>query len=343
MMTLITGTPGSGKSLYAVNMLVEKYLKTDRKIYCDIDGLKIEGIEKSPDDWRTTPEGSLIIYDEAQRREVFDGRKRSRAVDDIVLEMDKHRHSGHDIIFITQSPTYLKPQILELIGEHYHVHRPYGAPLASIYFWRNAERKPSGRTAQQYTENKFLFRYDKKLFDYYTSAVEHTHKMRIPPKLIAFMLLPIILAFGVWHFASKSAQVKSMVGVKEDVVATDTKEKSFTQQQAEQIAKFDNKEINTQVSASSTSASIEPIQQATQATPEQLELQRVAMIIDSGYHCRAVNRWGDAIKITQGECKELSKQPFLSASYLNRNSSSNTYDQEQAQPIQSNPEPVKAL
>ena len=75
MITLITGTPGAGKTLYAVSLL-DKYAKENikllqngqepRPLYADIDGLDMEGVEMPPDDWRDTPEGSVIFYDEIQ-------------------------------------------------------------------------------------------------------------------------------------------------------------------------------------------------------------------------------------------------------------------------------------
>ena len=78
MLKLITGIPGSGKTLYAVSMLkkVVEHNATlpvdeQRSIYCDITGLTIEGIEPPPLDWRQTPPKSLLIYDEAQLHKPF--------------------------------------------------------------------------------------------------------------------------------------------------------------------------------------------------------------------------------------------------------------------------------
>ena len=70
MLTLITGVPGSGKSLRAVYEL-KKALDAGRPCYSDIEGLNMPGVLPAPDDWRTTPEGSFIVYDEAQKRPQF--------------------------------------------------------------------------------------------------------------------------------------------------------------------------------------------------------------------------------------------------------------------------------
>ena len=66
-MILITGTPGSGKSLFAVAKILELQKQfPDRELFADIEGLQIDGVERSPEDWRETPENSIIFYDEAQ-------------------------------------------------------------------------------------------------------------------------------------------------------------------------------------------------------------------------------------------------------------------------------------
>lgn len=80
MITLITGTPGSGKTLFAVTKILE-YVKQNQKlleqgkeprmIYANIDGLNIDGVEPAPVDWRDTPDGSVIFYDEIQQLEPF--------------------------------------------------------------------------------------------------------------------------------------------------------------------------------------------------------------------------------------------------------------------------------
>ncbi|EQD37260.1 Zonular occludens toxin, partial [mine drainage metagenome] len=47
---------------------MKKALDAGRPCYSDIEGLNMPGVLPAPDDWRTTPEGSFIVYDEAQKR-----------------------------------------------------------------------------------------------------------------------------------------------------------------------------------------------------------------------------------------------------------------------------------
>lgn len=108
MIYLWTATPGTGKTCYVVKQLVDNWLNDeknkDRKIYANIEGLKIEGISRPPDDFRKCEDGSIIIYDEAQDIIHYSSEVRD---DPVAREISKHRHRGFDIHFITQDPALL--------------------------------------------------------------------------------------------------------------------------------------------------------------------------------------------------------------------------------------------
>lgn len=287
MIILITGTPGSGKTLYAVHKIVTQYLTTDREIYCDIDGLNIDGIHPAPDDWRDTPDGSVIIYDEAQQRDIF---KHNRSKpSDVVEALQVHRHTGHDIIFITQSPRFLNMFVLDLVGEHYHLHRPYGAPLASIYFWRACQKNPQSKSAQKYVENESLFKYKSDLFKYYKSATIHTHKLAIPKKIILWCLAPLLMAFLVYKWVSDPYTTKMINGgtgkpSQTSIVTTD---------QTKQPSTGDN------------------VQQTVQQDDAQHELSRPALIVASDDYCYAKNSYGELLSISTAQCYALSDKPQM--------------------------------
>lgn len=203
MITIITGTPGSGKTLYAVHLIFQ-WLKEGRKVYADIEGLNIEGVELAPDDWRTTPEGSIIVYDEAQQREMFKKTRGTLSENQIIRDLEIHRHTGHDIVFITQSPIFMHTHIRELVGNHFHLHRPYGAKLATVYFWRLCQNNPNSKTAKSVIESSSLFTYKKELFNFYKSATVHTHSLKIPRKLIITGLFLIIAPLILYYLAHNS-------------------------------------------------------------------------------------------------------------------------------------------
>jgi zona occludens toxin len=193
-MILITGTPGSGKTLFAVSKILElQKSHPDRQIFADIEGLKIPNVECSPEDWRDTPDNSIIFYDEAQQHERFRSGT-SANKDEIVQKLQVHRHTGHDIYFITQSPRFLNAFVLDLIGEHYHLHRPYGAKLASVYYWRGAQKQPNSEAAKERSENNFNFVYPKEVFELYKSATAHHVKFKIPTKIWATFAMAVFVA-----------------------------------------------------------------------------------------------------------------------------------------------------
>ena len=116
MIRLITGTPGSGKTLYTVSEIMKVIEKTpERPIFSDIKGLRIDGVQEAPDDWRTAPDGALIIYDECQYRTQYT-KSRGRNKYQMIIDLTTHRHTGKDIWLITQNPNFLHAVWLQLGG-----------------------------------------------------------------------------------------------------------------------------------------------------------------------------------------------------------------------------------
>ena len=164
MMRLITGTPGAGKSLFAVSEIV-KAVKDGRTVYTNIEGMDLEGVFPLDDkDWRNYPDGSLVVYDEAHQTFRATGRP-GLSSDAVISEMDMHRHRGFDLWFITQFPTKVHHEIRSMCDEHYHLLRQFGAKQATLYKWpESADVKD---TAARSNADRSLFRYPKECFKYY--------------------------------------------------------------------------------------------------------------------------------------------------------------------------------
>jgi hypothetical protein len=187
MIYLITGVPGSGKSLYAVKLIREWIAENTEKerrgeeprgIYVDIDGFDHDGMgtHPAPDDWRDTPDGSIVVYDECQQRFGPDGRGRSS--NPCISALETHRHTGHDIVFITQRERLLHAHIRDLVGRHYHIQRQFGSHTVKVY--RRDEAIDTKSTSALNQCDVSVWRYDKTLFDVYKSATVHTHKRALP-------------------------------------------------------------------------------------------------------------------------------------------------------------------
>lgn len=192
MIHLITGVPGAGKTLRAVYH-IKREIEKGRLVYANIDGLNIKGVQPAPRDWTTTPEGSLVVYDEAQQIFPPDGKVgRSNRPD--IAQMEVHRHTGHDLILITQHPNLIHSHVRRLVGKHEHLTRAFGWNQAMIYL-KDQAIKVDSKTELKSCEQK-LWKHDKSLFDLYQSASLHVEHKRLPKPLIYLVATVLLLVLG---------------------------------------------------------------------------------------------------------------------------------------------------
>ncbi|SUO96354.1 zonular occludens toxin domain-containing protein [Suttonella ornithocola] len=203
MITLMTAVPGSGKTLYAIS-LIDEANKSGRAVYQNIDGLKPEMFDNpsiifdAPADWRDTPDGSLVIYDECQQPHLYPANaKRGLVEDERLTAMETHRHTGHDLVFITQAPTFVHHHVRKLAGQHIHFYRARGIHGAMRYEWSHVCDSPNDRKEQQRADS-VMWKFPKQYYEYYQSATIHTHKFRMPAKLklLLCFLVPALVYLG---------------------------------------------------------------------------------------------------------------------------------------------------
>ncbi|MBF0245253.1 MAG: hypothetical protein HQL31_08270 [Planctomycetes bacterium] len=199
MIFLITGTPGSGKTLRAI-WLLEKPEFKDRVVFSNIPGTDHHPLPEG-DDWTKTPEGSVVIYDEAQQ--FFPGTgKAGNSNDPRITALETHRHSGHDLIFITQRYALIHHHIRGLVGNHCHLTRK--TSNVAVCFEAEEVFDPKDK-AKNSTIRESVFRYPKGCFDKYTSSSLHTAaqtKLGWPFKLkVLGVAIVLGLAFVVWQFS----------------------------------------------------------------------------------------------------------------------------------------------
>lgn len=304
MLKLITGIPGSGKTLYSVSMLKKAVeynaslpVDEQRKIYSDITGLTIEGIEPPPLDWRKTPPKSLLIYDEAQFQKPFQA-ARGLSPYDYIQELTIHRKTGHEIWYITQDPKRLHGNILDMVETHWHLDRPYGAKLATIYQFRGVERTPKSRSAIERAERKTLFNYDKRLFDLYQSSeVEDGIKLRLPGKLVLFVLAPFLL-FGFSAYKWFGEDNKMIKGSPDAAIA-------------QSVATTVPVPVTPPVEQLPTVPPAQPLY----VPPTNPVIQQIAMVVSNNNHCIAKDISGATLNVTPEECLLFANNPH-SASFI---------------------------
>ena len=168
-----------------------KQLKDVRHIYANIDGLKVDNVRPIQIDWRKCPDGSIIFYDEVQL--IFEySTDNKQDKENIVKELTIHRHRAFDIYGITQFPSLVHTNFRAVVGLHYHLHRGWGAPSATVYVWANCRDKPNSLGNKLTAERDFRFNYPRRLYEIYESATANTVKLRIPLKLFAILLIPLV-------------------------------------------------------------------------------------------------------------------------------------------------------
>lgn len=175
-MYLVSATPGTGKSCWVVKQItqwIEDPTNQGRKIYSNIAGLKIQGVEVPPDDFRECPDGSIIVYDEAQEIEHYSSD--SRANNPIAKALSKHRHRGFDIWFITQDPSLLHKYVLKNIYLHYYLWRPAQRQMVEIYTFARAIVTPTKDDFKN-AYDKVWWRFDEYYLQFYKSTVVNTSK-----------------------------------------------------------------------------------------------------------------------------------------------------------------------
>lgn len=214
MIELITGTPGAGKTLHAVEKIVA-WLKEGKTVFTNINGLDYPGDLRPFDeylDWTDTPDGSVVVYDEAQQHFGADGgRGRSDRKD--IAGLETHRHTGHTIVFITQHPRLIHAHVTRLVGRHSHVARMFGTNNTYIY-WLDRMMNVDSRADLKFAQCD-TWRYPKALMGVYKSSSLHVKTRRIPFKVYAYLtFIAVALSIGGFSLYKTlhSPQILTMMG-----------------------------------------------------------------------------------------------------------------------------------
>lgn len=203
MIILITGVPGSGKTLYAVGELLGRKF-ADRPLFvngvpdlllphtpitdADVENIHIGGMPDA-ETGKPTVElvNAVIVVDEIQR--LARPRAASLPAPAWIKWLEVHRHSGCDLVFITQHPNQIDAHIRRLVGRHIHVRRTWGLNSAVVYEWDSCNNNLAFKNA-----TSKLWRYPKNIFTMYKSSEKHTKAGgRVP--LIVWVMLATVLAF----------------------------------------------------------------------------------------------------------------------------------------------------
>lgn len=236
MIYLITGVPGSGKSLYAVSTLIQQLMKetitrddgTELKRRLVVDGIPNlllehelmatcnvdeKGLLSCPEGdglnrwYEWCKPGDLLVVDEVQR--YWRGRAMGTRPPEHVAKLETHRHLGVDFVIITQNPMLLDQNVRRLVGGHRHVRRLFGMNRAIIYEWDGCQadtNRVSGAVTKTY------FGYPKSAYSLYKSSELHTKQKHKKP---AWLAVPVLaLLGGLWAIPQAYGTLSSVAGGK---------------------------------------------------------------------------------------------------------------------------------
>ncbi|OGS67726.1 MAG: hypothetical protein A2Z87_06190 [Gallionellales bacterium GWA2_54_124] len=196
-LTVVTGLPGSGKTLFTLTG-VDEYSKREgfKVYYHGIPQLTLDWeMLEEPKQWHNLPNKSIIVIDESQS--TFPPRSSSAAMPEHVAAANTLRHKSHMLVLITQHPMLIDGSIRKLCTKHYHVERFYGFQKSTIHEFLkirdNCDKSTKGSISTHFV-------YPKEVFNWYKSADMHTIKRRIPARLIMIIILPLIAVALVYLF-----------------------------------------------------------------------------------------------------------------------------------------------
>lgn len=216
MISLTSGLPGAGKTLWTIAFVEALRKKENRDVYYHgIKGLTLPWVElEDPKKWFDCPAGAIIVIDEAQHH--FPLRGPSQTKPPHVERTATHRHHGHDIFLITQHPSKIDAAVRKDIEVHRHLMRKFGSKFATVHQWQGV-RETCDKTRKDSVST--TWRYPKEVFGWYKSAEVHTHKLSVPPKMIFAVVFLLVVAFA-WYLWISRMSEKALGGAPADEVTT---------------------------------------------------------------------------------------------------------------------------
>lgn len=212
MLYLLTGKPGSGKTLHMISMLMKRKDLKDRPLYIDgipdVDPVKIphEALPENctGENWHEwLPTNAILVVDECQR--YWRQRPAGSKVPEAVQEIETHRHRGVDLFFITQHPRLIDINIKSFVENHKHFDK---TQLGTRRMWEWQRCGNPDSKADIADAMAKPYRLDKDAYGAYKSAELHTKIKVNRSKWVWLFPLILISTIGMMYFAyTKNKQI----------------------------------------------------------------------------------------------------------------------------------------
>lgn len=219
MITLLTGQPGHGKTLRALQLAVAER-KAGREVYvCRIRGVDLAAtgfheLDKL-ENWQSLPDGAVVVVDECY--EDIPARGPGRPVPEWEKALATHRHRGFDFILICQLGGQISTFVRGLLDKHVHVRRKWGFHKAVLLEW-DRYQAAVGSESEAKLARKKGWSYPKAVFGLYKSAEVHTSKRSMPLLFIAIPCL-IVFVIGMVYYVGYRLAHKEIPGIKQETSA----------------------------------------------------------------------------------------------------------------------------
>lgn len=234
---VITGTPGTGKTLYAIQRYIIPALQRGESVWTNIDGLitariallynmdyfdvdsRLHVLEQPSRFWLGLPKNANIVIDEAQN--LWSNREWQKAENkEVMAYLMEHRHLGHRVVMITPHVDSLDPgirRVTELTYRH-KTATLVGARArvrCTVYDQCNVGRAEGLQS--------FVWHHDRRIYDCYKSYFsEGTTERKVSVNVLAhfglIVVLIVTLLFGWWGFVGVSRFAARMARGKNRVV-----------------------------------------------------------------------------------------------------------------------------
>lgn len=193
---LVTGLPGSSKSLTTISRVEEIRKSSGREVYYSgIKDLMLPWTEFDPEKWFELPVGSIIVIDEAQR--AYRPSSVSKDPQKWITELETIRHRGYNMVMITQHPMLLHSNVRKLVGAHYHMVRVFGGGRVTMHEFAGVRQNVDSKSGRADSIQHHI-KLNKGMFAAYKSAEVHTVKRRIPMRLVLFVVIVLLLPVIAW-------------------------------------------------------------------------------------------------------------------------------------------------
>jgi len=208
---IVTGVPGTGKTLYGIQKYIIPHLRRGGIVYTNISGIvnrrismffgidifDVESNLRIIDDpayfYKDTPKNCLFVIDEAQN--IFSNRDWQKAQNaECISYLNEHRHYGHRIVFITPHLDSVDAGIRRVV-EFTYKHKSFSAigdqktVRCAVFDQCNISKGPL---------QTFTWKHDVRIYDCYSSyfaegTTEKKVKINIFRNTTLYMLGAVIL------------------------------------------------------------------------------------------------------------------------------------------------------